>query len=47
MRAVIGERIIDLVIDFWEDCYDSLDKIKEKIGYKPIVERFNHIHNLY
>jgi hypothetical protein len=39
MRDLSGERIFDLIMDFWEDCCECLDRLEKHMTYKPVYER--------
>jgi hypothetical protein len=44
MKEFTAERLFDLVIDFWEDTWDELDKIVERLSqYKTIRHRLNYL----
>ena len=46
MRDYIGERIFDLTVDFWEDCWENLDKLVEKVSFNPILPKIAYLHKM-
>ena len=40
-RDLIGDRLYDLVIDFWEETCDNMDRVQEKTTFKPALARID------
>jgi hypothetical protein len=46
MREYLGERLFDLFVDFWDDCWEDLDRIQEKVSFKPVQDRATYLFKL-
>lgn len=46
MREFLAERLFDLMVDFWDDCWEYLDRLHEKMSYKSAQDRTSYLFKL-
>lgn len=45
-REAVAERIYDLVVDFWEDCCEALDRIQQKVQQPTVAGRIAQLSSM-